>query len=274
MTPPGLSLLVLGPPGSGKSSLARKAAEHEGSAVVFLALGMSEETSYRSLRGSPTHIVTGYDDPEFFPSMGSTGLKAEGYDRLLADLRAVYAGLKTPPNPAVLITDTFSSMATLAMNKTYQKFGKAEPPPAMSPDGAAFWGHYRMLLDQLTRICRAIRGSGVHWVSTCHVTEKEMKEVGPSNPEQLGKSAGYIPAIAGGFRDTFAAEFDLVLYAGVKKDTDKLKPPVHFLQWRPDPKRPTKSRYGNLAETGAFRNDWKGLLERIEAADAAEEPAA
>jgi hypothetical protein len=265
---PGISLLVLGPPGSGKSSLARKALEAEGSGVVALALGMSEETSYKSLRGNQSYIVKGYDDPEFFPSMPQ-GLKASGYDQLLSDLRGVYAGTKTVV-PAVLVTDTFSSMSQLAMNKTFQKFGKAEPPPAMSPDGASFWGHQRMLLDSITRICRAIRGNGSHWIATCHVTEKEMKEVGPSNPEQLGKSAGYVPAIAGGFRDVFAAEFDLVLYAGVRKDVDKTKPPIHYLQWRPDPKRPTKSRYGKLAETGAFLNSWTGLMEKINAADAAE----
>jgi hypothetical protein len=230
---------------------------------------MSEETSYRTFRGDDRFIIKGYDDPEFFPHLKE--LKATGYDQLLSDLRGVYASIgKGGGKPAVLVTDTFSSMGQLAMDKTYQKFNRSEAPPAMSPDGASFWTYYRMLMDSLTRVCRSIRGSGVHWVCLCHVTEKEMKEIGPSNPEQLGKASGYIPALSGGFRDTFAGEFDLVFYAGVKKATEQGKPPVHFLQWRPDPKRPTKSRYGGLAETGAIRNDWKLLLERIEAVDAAE----
>lgn len=268
MIHPGVSLLVLGPPGSGKSSLARKALEHEGSGVVVLAPGLDEEASYRSLRGLPTYIVKGYDDPEFFPSAAS--LKATGYDQVLADLRAVYAKLSTTPEelrPRVLVTDTFNALSGLAMNKTFQKMNRSEPPPAMSPDGAAFWGYFRNLQESLMRICRAIRGSGLHWVATCHINEKEQKEFGTANPEAAGKMPGLVPAIQGGFRDVFGAGFDLVMYAGVEKLTTPGADPVHYLQWRPDPKRPTKSRYGKLATTGRITNDWKGLLAKIEAID-------
>lgn len=77
-TIPGHSILLLGPPGSGKSSLARKALEHEGSGVVALAPGLSEETSYRTLRNNAAYVVRGYDDPEFYPSLGREGLVAAG----------------------------------------------------------------------------------------------------------------------------------------------------------------------------------------------------
>lgn len=261
-TYPGTSLLLMGPPGSGKSTLACKACQHEGSAIIALAPGMDEEASYRAFRGKPEYIVTGYDDPEFFPAQKE--LKAAGFDKLIADLRAVYAMLqKGGAGPKVLVTDTFNAMSTLAMNKTYNKFARSEAPPAMSPDGAAFWSYYRNLQESLMRICRAIRGCGLHWIATCHVTEKEIKEYGPANPEQLGK-VGIVPAISGGFRDVFPAGFDLVLYAGVKKGASG---PEHFLRWQPDAKRPTKSRYGKLAETGLIANDWKGLLDKIEGAE-------
>lgn len=266
---PGHSILLLGQPGSGKSSFAAKALAHEGSGVVALAPGMAEATSYIAFRNDPKFIIQGYDDPEFFPSLGASGLKVEGYDKLLKDLKTVYAlvAAESPgQKPKVLVTDTFSSMSGLAMNKTYVKFNLVQPPAAMSPDGAAFWGYYRNLQDQLVRIMRVLRGSGLHWICTSHVDEKAIKESGVANPDQIEK-IGIVPAIAGGFRNVFAGEFDLVMFARVEKDARGN--PVHYLQWQTDPKRPTKSRFPNLAPTGKIANDWKGFLEKVNVAQTA-----
>jgi hypothetical protein len=277
-TIPGVSLLVLGPPNAGKSTLARKALEAEGGGYVMLAPGHDEYASYRMFKDNPQYIIRGYDDPEFFPQANE--FKVEGFDRLIKELREAYAFLQAHPpgteggaTAKVLVTDTFNSMSTLAMNKTYAKFKRSEAPPAMSPDGAAFWTYYRNLQESLMRICRAIRGCGLHWVATCHVAEKEMKEFGTANPEQASsKAAGLVPAISGGFRDVFPAAFDLVLYAGVRKAVQKQpdgkEVPVtqHYLRWQPDPKRPTKSRYGSLGASGIIPNDWEGLMVKLEEA--------
>lgn len=266
MVNPGHSILLLGQPGSGKSSFALKAAESEGSAVICLAPGLAEETSYRSLRGNPSFIVQGYDDPEFFPSTGTSGLKVQGYDKLLTDLRTTYslvASEQASKKPKVLVTDTFSAMSSLAMNKTYAKFNLVQPPAALSPDGAAFWGYYRNLQDQLVRIMRALRGSGMHWICTSHIDEKQIKESGTANPDAIEK-IGIVPAIAGGFRNVFAGEFDLVMFARVEKGADNK--PIHYLQWQTDPKRPTKSRFAGLAPTGKIANDWKGFLDKVNTA--------
>jgi hypothetical protein len=272
------SITVLGAPGSGKSDFARKALKYEGSGIVVLAPGLSEATSYRQFEGNENYIIKGFDDVEFFPSAGS--LKSNGYDDLLKFLRSEYVRVKALPvdaRPKVLVTDTFSAISDLAINKTMDKFKRDSAPPAMSPDGASYWTHQAMLLNQVTRICRAIRGEGLHWISLCHTAEREQKETAGANPENISttKVTGMMPAIAGGFRDVYAREFDLVLHAGVKKvapaGTPPVpQPPIHYLQWRPDPKRPTKSRYSGLAQTGAFPNDYKGLLKRIADADAAE----
>lgn len=270
---PGQTLLLMGPPGSGKSTLARQALEAHGSGIVCLAPGLSEEASYRKFRGNEAVKVKGFDDPNFFPSEGS--LVATGYRELIGYLRGVYKALKEeqdagkPLRFKVLVTDTFNSMSTLAMNQTLQHLGVDMPPPAMSPTGAAFWGYQRNLQEQLTRACRSIRGLGLDWIATCHVAEKEAKDTAIANPdraEDVKGKASIVPAISGGFRDVLAGEFDLVLHCGVTRN-DK-KEPVHYLQWQPSAKRPTKSRYGALATAGKIPANWNKLQELLRGIDA------
>lgn len=266
------SITVLGPPGSGKSHFAMKALKAEGSGVVLLAPGLAEEASYRAFRNDAKYIVKGFDDPEFIPAIGS--VKAEGFVSALHCLSGILKSLKAGgPKPAILVTDTFSAFAELAINATMAKFKRSEAPPAMSPDGASYWTHVAQLMGSMTRLCRAIRGEGVHWISLCHVAEKEMKEVAGVNPENLSTTGakGYTPAISGGFRDVYAREFDLVFHAGVKKVLEKVdgkdvKKVVHYLQSQPDSKRPTKSRY-DLPPM--VKNDWVGLMEKLNAQEGA-----
>lgn len=270
-----LSILLLGAPGSGKSTLARQGLQAEGSGLIALAPGTEEIASYRQLIDNPLYRIRGFDDNEFYPSAGS--MVATGYDEALAWLRGVAKAVreaqeKGEPLPyKMLVTDTFNSFSTLAMNKTLVHLGITEPPPAMSPTGAAFWGYQRNLQEQLMRACRTIKGLGLHWVATCHIAEKEMKETAVANPEVVegAKKSGMVPAISGGFRDTMSGGFDIVLHCGVARP-DPSKAPVHFLQWQPSAKRPTKSRYGNLATQGRIAANWVKLRERIAAADAAE----
>lgn len=270
----GLSVLAMGAPGSGKSTLARQALVAEGSGLVALAPGLNELASYeRWTKDTEKYRIKGFDDPEFYPMAGS--MVATGYDDLLKWLRGIYVGLKKeveegkPPRFQVLVTDTFNDMSVLAMNKTLSHLNTEMPPPAMSPTGAAFWGYQRNLLDALMRACRSIRGLGLHWVCTCHVAEKELKETAMANPDAVegvkGKM-GIVPAISGGFRDVMAGGFDIVLHTGVMRP-DKNKPPVHYLQWMPSDKRPTKSRYGGLAEQGRIAADWIKLRERVTAVE-------
>lgn len=280
---PGKTLLLLGAPGSGKSTLARQALIAEGSGLIALAPGLDELASYRQVSGNAAYRVRGFDDPDFYPAAGS--LKATGYDELLAWLRGVYASLKAaadksePLTYKVLVTDTFNAMSTLAMNKTLSHMGVTEPPPAMSPTGAAYWGYQRNLQEALMRACRAIRGMGLHWIATCHVVEKEMKETSVANPDHAEgmKKSGMVPAISGGFRDVMAGGFDLVLHCGVTRAAGTPaaggKPategkPLHYLQWQPSSKRPTKSRYGSLSEHARIPASWVKLQELIAAADA------
>jgi energy-coupling factor transporter ATP-binding protein EcfA2 len=267
---PGRTILLLGAPGSGKSTLTRGVLQFYGSGLIALAPGLTEYASYREFDNKPEYRIKGFDDPNFFPSMGS--LQAEGYDELLSWLRGVYSTLSAEAKLGnelrfrVLATDTLNQMAQLAMNKTFQHLGVDMPPPAMSPNGAAFWGYVRSLMEQLTRICRSIRGLGLHWVASCHVAEKEMKETAMANPDRLEEAkskVGIVPAISGGFRDVVAGEFDLVFHTGVTRNAEKQ--PVYFLRWQSSDKRPTKVRgvYGALATGDKMRADWPTLEAKL-----------
>ena len=265
---PGRTILLLGPPGSGKSTLARQALEWHGSGLIALAPGLDEFATYRKLHGKEGYIIEGFDDPNFFPTARSTAV--EGYDKALQWLRGVYAALKKrveagEPLPyKLLVVDTFNQFAGLAMNKTLAHLRVDMPPPAMSPTGAAFWGYQRNLQNQLMTICRSIRGLGLHWVATCHVQEKEMKETAIANPDQIEgmkAKAGIVPAISGGFRDVVAGGFDLVLHCGVTRNAEKQ--PVYYLRWQSSDKRPSKSRYGSLATADKIAADWPRLKARL-----------
>lgn len=269
---PGKTILLLGPPGSGKSTLARQALEAHGSGLIALAPGMDEYASYRSFVGNDTYRIEGFDDPEFFPSAGS--MKVEGYDKALQWLRGVYAALRKQAEAGetlkykVLVTDTFSQFASLAMNKTLNHIGVTEPPPGISPTGAAFWGYQRELCNQLMRACRSIRGLGLDWIACSHVSEKEMKETAIAQPDReedtKKNKVGLVPAVAGGFRDVMAGGFDLVLHCGVLRKDGK---PLHYLRWQPSDRRPTKNRYGELASVDKIKADWNELQARLRAID-------
>ena len=271
---PGRTILLLGPPGSGKSTMARQILQSEGSGLIALAEGMNEYASYRPFDGKEGYVIKGFDDPEYFPTADS--LKATGYDEALRWLRGAYMTLKQeasePPRFKVLVMDTFNGFATLAMNKTHAHHGLTSAPPAMSPTGSSFWGYQRQQQEQLVRIARAFAGLGVNIVATCHVAEKDVKETSIANPDRVEDAKakpGIVPALSGGFRDVFAGQFDLVLHCGVtrveEKQGDKVARVVkHYLRCAPSDKRPTKLRgvYGSLGGE-KIAADWPRLEAKL-----------
>jgi energy-coupling factor transporter ATP-binding protein EcfA2 len=271
----GRSMLLLGPPGSGKSTFAKQVLQAEGSGLIALAPGLDEEASYAAVR-SERYKLQGFDDSEFYPSAGSW--KATGYDTLIGWLRGVYAVLLKEQQEgkelryAVLVTDTFNAMCEMAKNKALAHMSIELPPAAMSPNGAAFWGHQRNLCEGLLRACRAIRGLGLHWIATCHIAEKEVKETAIANAENIAtKTQGIVPAISGGFRDVMPAAFDLVLHMKVLRAGEPGKPPVYAIQWQSDAKRPTKSRYGALTDKPLIAANYVKLRDKLRELDAAQQ---
>lgn len=270
----GSSTLVTGPSGTGKSTLARGALEYFGSGIVVLAPGQDEKNSYITLFNKPEYEFVDFDDVEFQPSIGEW--QATGHTDLIKWLMAKFKQLKADKAagkelPKVLVCDTVTSVMRLAFNATLAKFKMQNPPPAISPDGASFYGYMRQQMEGSVRLMRAIRGLGLHWVCLAHPTEAEVKEVQKTDVD-AGKSK-VMPDIPGGYKNAFPASFDLVVNTNIGKRDNKGKTErFHYIQWGGDPKRVTKSRLGELGEFGNIalpkeaKLAWELVMERVKMA--------
>ena len=264
------SILLLGPSGAGKSSLIKQAMKARGSGLVIGAPGEDEKNSYADLLDVPGYQFRGFDDDEFQPLLGDW--KATGYKAALTFLKEEARKLKEIREKkgvlpySVLGLDTASALGRLAMNATYAEFKMHKPPPAQSPEGAAFYGFLRSRQEDIWRLARSIRSSGVVLIAASHTIEREVSEAANANAVKGAKS--FVPDLPGGFRDSLPGYFDLVFHVGVKREKDPkdAKAPSvtrHYLQFRPSPNKPTKIRYGNWTESSAIPNDWSVIAKAI-----------
>lgn len=256
------SILITGPSGVGKSSFARAALVYEGGGLVVAAPGTDELDSYYGVQGI---VAKGFDD---LPGE-ITGLKQMVEflkDRLGEVQEDVKAGLK--PRYPVVVLDTISGAATLAINVTLTKFNRDVAPPAMSPDGAAFYTYLRSRQEELLRVIRAFKGYGVHVIVLCHITEGEVGDTSIAKEVEGVKTKMHVPLVPGAFKMVLPSYFSTVLSAGIRKGPDGQR--QHFLQWQADGRKMSKSRLGDLDKEGKIvvsrKNSWELIKGKIEAA--------
>lgn len=251
------SVCVTGPSGVGKSTFARSAILHEGSGLVVACPGSDELDSYVGLENCRT---------AWFDDLGGNGL-GELRDFLRATLEEVATAYKEKKEPPfrVAVFDTISGAGQLAMTATLRKFNKDHPPPALSPDGAAFYGYLRNLQEQVLSYFRAMKGYGVHVIGLSHIGEGEVTDANVAK-ENEGKVKVFTPLVPGSFKQVLPARFSTVLAAGIGVDKDKKR--VHYLQWKADGKKLTKSRLGDLADKPYIvvgpNDGWQTVKEAVE----------
>lgn len=271
----------MGPSGGGKSSLAASALRAEGSGVVLMAPGGDEVASYTEFLDRDGYKIEGFDDPEFMPLMGlktTEGLKnaMQWANALRTKTKeAAEAGLPLPYK--MLVIDRIDGFGQLSVNVMMKTCNITEAPAAQSPEGARYYTGLSNLLHQLMRPIRACKGYGMDVIIISHVVEKEVKKT--SHAEVVGGVAE-VPNIPGtAFREALPGICDLVMYAGVARKGELVNGrnnptnPRHYLQWLPDPDRPTKSRLGPLSPDKLIPNEWAILKPLMLAAKAARDEA-
>jgi len=256
----GYAILVEGPSGSGKSHFLRTALLSHKSGAVALAPGDDEWASYMEFEGDTRFAFQSFGDPLFLPSIKSW--EATGHKELITwlkdtlKLNIVHFKEHGEPLHRVIGFDTFTGMGELALNQQMAKLKIDGAPPSQSPDGAAFYGGYARAMREIATVGRAYRGLGIHWIATAHVIKREGQggQMASASKEQI------MPAFVGQFREQVPGIFDLVFHSGVTNKGD------HYLLWKPEPKRVTKSRFGPLTEEKHISNEWDALLPLIETA--------
>lgn len=259
------SILLLGPTGTGKSSFIRQMLDHYGSGAIALAPGVDEKNSYGHLLENPAYVFEGFEEESFQPYMNVWEVNAmkDAITWLngIRDLVKADVAAGQEPRYKVLAIDTASAMARYAVNVTMAQLRMKQPPAAKSPEGAAYYSVLKQTQESLYRPIRAIYGYGVNVVAAAHVTENE----NISEAQVAEKSAKVIlPDVPGGFKTVLPSFFDAVLHTQIVRSPQGVK---HILQWKPDMKRPTKSRLGDLGEGSTIPNDFNEFLRRVEAAE-------
>lgn len=231
------SVCITGPSGVGKSTFARSAIAYEGSGLVIAAPGNDELDSYIGLSNC---------EMAWFDDLGANGL-GELRTFLRAKLELAVAAYKEKKEPPfkVAVMDTISGVGHLAMTQTLRKFNRDSPPPAQSPDGAAFYGYIRNLQEEVISYFRAFKGYNIHIIGLTHIGEGEVTDANVAKDVE-GKIKVFTPLVPGSFKTVLPARFSTVLSAGIGRDKEGKR--VHYLQWKADGKRMTKSRLGDLSD--------------------------
>jgi len=249
----GHAVMVVGPSGSGKSSLARDALLEEGSGIICLAPGVDEVASYLEFQDEE-----GYEIESFLRATDIAPWLTKLYQINLEHYKK-----HQEPLHKVLVSDTLSGFDQIIRGEKIKAMGLTEPLFAIrSPQGAEFYLGIQYKWEKILAVSRALRGLGIHWIALSHAktrppNEETMEGTGLEAPEIVQ------PLVTGATRDSLPGAFDLVFHSGI---TNHKQETVFTLLCKSDPTKVTKSRFGELVSGKVIRNYWKPTVELIEKA--------
>jgi len=248
----GHSILVVGPSGSGKSSLARDALLSEGTGIVVMAPGSDEAMSYVEFgEALEDYAIEGFASPE----------TSIAWLKPLYTLNAAHVKEHGKPFHKVIVQDTLSGFDQVIRAK---RIGAASTPPkARTQEGFAYYSGIQTDWERQMRVVRAFRDLGMHWIALCHSKIRITDEDSLSG-DGLTAEETVQPLITGASRDMIPQIFDLVVHSFTMRGADKQV--HHVMQWVTDPKKITKSRVGALSDGKVIENYWRPTVELVEKA--------
>jgi len=248
----GHALLVIGPSGTGKSSLARDALLDEGSGVIALAPGVDEVASYSEFADEE-----GYDTRSFMDPTKMARWLEERYGENFE-----YYKKNGKPLNKILVTDTLSGVDQIIRGAVCKKMNIDEPPKARSSLGADFYLGIQYRWERILAPCRALRGLGTHWIALSHSKTRKSDE---ETMQGSGREEVELvqPLITGATRNSLPGAFDLVLHSSIELVKGEA---VYALRWQSDPTKVTKSRFGELADGVMIKNYWRSTIDLVDKA--------
>lgn len=231
----GVSGLIAGPPGTGKSNLLGSAAEICEKALL-LAPKPREVNSYLYRKYNVTSEV--FRDSGWHPALKR--YESGAYERLYQRVVDLYDDIEHD----FILLDPFTDVALLASHDIL-KAHQVETPSDLPGKGAVgFYGALRYKLKQFTQALTGLASPDVRRpkhvfvaVHTQPVTEEDIK--GAETREGKAKGVEFfgdvLPMVEGGYRREIAGEFDIMGFSSVVHELvrdDTVKPPKMVKQAR------------------------------------------
>lgn len=242
----GLTGLLIGPPGTGKSTALGSALEVEGiNHGILLAAKARERHSYKYREHRDRLTVETFSDPGWAPSINK--FEAGAFTRLFERVLSLYED----DTEDVVLVDPFTDITYMAARELLA------PEQAGTPrdlrDSIGFYGSLKYKMKDFTQSLVGLAAAGKrpkHVFVAVHAQptkEEDMK--GKQTPEGSAKGVEFmgeaLPMIEGSYRREIAGEFDLVGFTSlshkrVREGNTMKSIPTYQIQLHADSERHAK----------------------------------
>jgi hypothetical protein len=236
----GISLLAIGPPGTGKSWLLGSIGELTDDPVKLFAPKPREVNSYNYMTYGISENAEVYRDHAWAPAIDM--YEAGAFTRLYKSVLSLYED----ETYGVVILDPLTDVVTLAAHELLA--GEKSEMPKEMRDSRSFYGSLKYKLKGFVQALTGLASPDIarpkHVLVAVHAQ--------PVSEEEIAKGTKFLgealPMMEGGYRHDVAGEFDVVGFTSVvhatakNPDTKKLERIANYVvQLNADPERHAKA---------------------------------